>query len=61
MKCPECVKEGRVSRVVPGLQTTTLVHGVSYYDETGRFVHVDPNKRTTRYSCSNGHVWEERR
>ena len=58
MKCPECIKGGKKSRVYPGMQSTTLVHGVSYYDENGQYQHFDPNVRTTRYSCSNGHAWE---
>jgi len=57
MKCPECVKEGLRSRVSFGATSTTLMGVSRYYDEDGKLVVHDPNTRTTRYNCSEGHVW----
>ncbi len=62
MKCPECAKEGKRSRitVAPG-GFCTLMATHQWYDEDGNFHFNDPNKTTRNYSCSNGHKWSERK
>ena len=55
MKCPQCQKEGKRSRVSVGPSSTTLMSVHSYYDEDGKFFQDDPNITTTSYSCSEGH------
>ncbi len=60
MKCPECLKEGKRSRVYVGESSTTAMRTFSYYDEDGEFHHDDPNITTTSYSCSEGHNWYAR-
>ena len=57
MKCPECVKEGKKSKVFIGTSTRTLMYWQPHYDEDGVLHSNDPNKTTTDYSCSNGHKW----
>jgi len=58
MKCIQCIKEGKKSKVFIGTTTSTLVYAQPYYDEDGNFVQPpDPNTHTTEYSCSNGHKW----
>lgn len=59
MKCKTCEEEGRVSRVYPDVSIRTLMASQPYYDEQGVLHDNDPNKTTTRYSCSNGHEWTE--
>jgi len=59
MKCPQCIKEGKRSKVYVGLSVTTTAGTESYYDEDGNFHFHDPNVTTTQYNCSNGHKWEE--
>lgn len=58
MKCPECVEQGKKSRVYPGVGATTLMGWSSYYDEDGQFHKHDPNTTTTGYRCSEGHTWQ---
>lgn len=60
MKCPECQKEGKTSRVYVGATSSTLMGFAPYYDEEGNHHHNDPNIRTTEYRCSNGHRWQRR-
>lgn len=59
MKCPECVKEGKKSRVTPSGGPVTAMYCAPYYDEDGAYHHHDRNLSTTNYSCSNGHQWQE--
>lgn len=48
-------------RIRPELAlTTTLIAHSGYYDEQGKWVIDDPNVITTRYTCTNGHSWEEK-
>ena len=63
MKCPECVKEGKKSRVMPGISTRTCMYAPpGYYNEDGEWVNIpDPNKTTTQYRCSEGHDFQETR
>lgn len=58
-RCPECVKEGRRSRVWVGNSRATAAYSPPFYDEEGRYHHHDPNSYTTEYECSNGHRWTE--
>lgn len=60
-RCPQCVAEGKRSRVYPGSSHTTLIAPLGgYYDEDGIWQSApDPNVTTTNYSCSNGHHWVE--
>ena len=59
MKCPECVAEGKKSRVTVGMGYQTAMYCAPFYDEEGRFHNHDPNATTTGYTCSNGHRWQE--
>lgn len=59
MKCPECITEGKKSRVTPGGSSITLAYYQPYYDEDGVYHHHDNNDISTDYSCSNGHRWVE--
>ena len=59
MKCPECQKEDKKSKVFIGPSSTTLIAAFPYYDEDGKYQCNNPNKTTTSYNCSNGHVWTE--
>jgi len=59
MKCPECVKEGKRSKVYPGMTFRTLLAWSVHFDEDGEYHVDDPNITTTSYSCSNGHKWSE--
>jgi hypothetical protein len=61
MICPECSVEGRKSKVYPGLSTVTLMASAPYYDEDGEYHDHDPNITTTRFACSNGHDWQEKK
>lgn len=60
MKCPQCVKEGKKSKVYPGVSMTTAMWCPPFYDEEGNYHHHDSNVTTTEYSCSNGHKWTEK-
>lgn len=59
MKCPQCIEEGKTSRVQDIGSSRTLIGSRSFYDEDGRHHHHDRNTTTTTYRCSNGHVWTE--
>ena len=61
MKCPQCVEEGKRSRVVPGMSARTCMYALpGYYDEDGKWVPgKDPNTTITQYSCSEGHSFTE--
>ena len=59
MKCPECVQEGRKSKVYPGVTSVTAMSWGRYYDENGLLHSHDPNRHSVNYSCSNGHKWGE--
>lgn len=59
MKCLQCVKEGKKSKVYIGGSSTTLLGVSRYYDEDGNYHVYDPNIITTNYLCSNGHFWSE--
>ncbi len=61
MKCADCEREGKRSKVYIGAQSRTLLMGARYYDEDGRYHQRDVNKTTTRYECSNGHKWAQTR
>lgn len=60
MICPKCKKEGKKSRVYPGMGTSTLLFCPPFYDEEGKYHNHDSNTTTTEYKCSNGHKWTER-
>ena len=55
MKCHECIKEGRTSKLYSNGSTVTLMAFTPYYDEDGAYHSHDPNKRTNHYTCGNGH------
>lgn len=59
MRCPTCKENGEKSRVFPGPTTTTLMSRNVYYDGDGNYHSHDPNTKTTKYTCSNGHEWTE--
>jgi len=59
MKCPECVAEGKRSKVYIGGSSSTLMAGKTFYDEDGKLHDHDPNSYGTDYRCSNGHRWTE--
>lgn len=57
MKCPECVKEDKRSKVYPGGAFRTAMCIDHHYDENGKEHYHDPNCLTLSFSCSNGHSW----
>jgi hypothetical protein len=59
MKCPECINEGKKSKVFPGMCTVTAMYCAPFYDEDGKYHHHDSNITTTAYSCSEGHDWSD--
>lgn len=61
MKCNQCVREGKRSKVFQGMTSSTLMGGGGpYYDEDGSYHRHDPNTISTTYKCSNGHKWVEK-
>lgn len=58
MKCPVCKKQKLKSKVFSRRSKSTLMAGLPYYDENGKYHDHDPNITTTGYECSNGHVFE---
>ena len=57
--CPECRDTGQRSRVTEGVSYVTDMYCPPFWDEDGvQHVH-DVNRRTTNFSCSNGHQWAE--
>lgn len=61
MKCPECAKEDKKSKVFEGYTTSTDMYSSPYYDEEGNYHHHDLNRVNTNYSCSNGHFFSVNR
>jgi len=61
MKCPECVRENKKSKVYPGMMTRTAIYYPPYYDEYGKIHDPDRNITTVSYSCSRGHKWEDQK
>jgi hypothetical protein len=59
MKCPECVKEGKRSQVMPSGSSSTLMYCQPFYDEDGNYHNHDCNVTTTLYRCTEGHEWTE--
>lgn len=59
MKCPECITEGKKSKIFPGMSTVTAMYCAPFYDEDGKYHHHDLNTTTTSYSCSEGHDWSD--
>ena len=57
MQCPECVKEGKASRVYMGVGARTLMCEERYYDEDGLFHSHNPNGHTQAYYCTQNHNW----
>lgn len=58
MKCPECVKEGKKSKVYDSMMfNSTCLHCPPFYDEDGEYHNHDLNIHSKGYSCSNGHQW----
>src|SRR2546430_16577299 len=60
MKCNECIKEGKTSKVYPQGGTSTLMYCPPFYDEAGVYHHHDCNVKTFLYRCSRGHTWIEK-
>lgn len=57
MKCPECEKEGKVSKLyVDGIFKTCAGGSQYYYDEDGNYHIHDINRATQRSHCTLGHV-----
>ena len=56
MRCEQCKIDGLRSVLFSEGSSTTLMGGVEYYDEDGRFHVHDPNITTTTLKCSMGHV-----
>lgn len=57
VRCPQCVAAGARSTVRTSGVSRTLACSQEYWDEDGRYHSHDPNRHTTRWFCSNGHVW----
>jgi hypothetical protein len=56
MKCPECIKEGKRSRVTRCEGHINAVYVPIEWDEDGNLIER-PDMSSTRYVCSNGHEW----
>lgn len=60
MKCPECIKADKKSRVTQGATMTQALHVPMQWDEEGQLIAPTKHaKSTTAYSCSEGHTWTE--
>lgn len=59
MICPECLKEGKKSRVFDKGASRTLMGSYPYCDEEGVYHDHDPNTYTYSYQCSLGHHFYE--
>lgn len=57
MICEECQKLNKKSTIAIGNSMMTAVYYTPFYDENGKYHNHDNNKKTTSYSCSNGHKW----
>ncbi len=57
--CPKCKDSGDRSEVYPGLQTSTLMGGTTWYDEDGEYHNHNPNRSAQAFRCSKGHDWYE--
>lgn len=57
MICEECQKLNKKSTIAIGNSMMTAVYYKPFYDENGKYHNHDANKKTTGYSCSNGHNW----
>ena len=55
MKCEECIKLKKRSKVFEKGGSSTLINTISFYDEKGQYHNHDNNIYTTNYECSNGH------
>lgn len=58
--CPTCAEAGQKSMVIAGQSTTTLMRSHTLYDEEGNRFVLNPNKITTDYRCSRGHVFQRK-
>jgi hypothetical protein len=61
MKCSECVEAGEKSTVRGGMGSVTCMYCPPWYDEEGVYHKHDRNTRTSRYRCSKGHSWVEKK
>ena len=60
MICKKCEEQGLKSKVyINGGMSTTLMGSTPYYDEDGNWHNHNPNTLTSRYYCSNDHIWQE--
>ena len=57
MRCPECQKDEKKSKVYPQGMFSTLMNCEPYYDEEGVYHYHDINRHTRSYVCSEGHRW----
>lgn len=55
MKCEECIKLKKKSKVFERVGSSTLMNIISFYDEQGQYHYHDNNIYTKNYECSNGH------
>lgn len=56
--CQRCEADGVPYQTRPGPMTMTAMARLdTYWDKDGQYHKHDPNKRTSEYHCSNGHVW----
>lgn len=61
MICPECEKENKKSIVVEEGSSKTLMACLPFFDTNGDKHLHDSNIITTKYRCSNGHCWIEKK
>lgn len=59
MKCPECIEEGKTSKVYPRGTSRTLMYSTPWYDEKGTYHNHDLNTTTEFFDCSEHHQWVE--
>jgi len=57
MKCKDCQRLGKASKIYPGIGITTAMYAAPFYDEHGGYHNHDPNTTKTSYRCSEGHHW----
>jgi hypothetical protein len=55
--CAVCADKGLKSTVVHKGGSETMMGVAAYYDTAGRYHVHNPNTRTHKYQCSNGHLW----
>ena len=59
MKCGQCKREGKRSRLYPGARIGNSLRDCMYYGEDSTLKYEHSSPITTFYSCSYGHRFKE--